>query len=126
MQLVEQHVINRNDPRYAVIDQAAFASKNLYNAALYESRQAFIHEGVYLPYEEMDKRMKRTKRYLPKCRNRYLSSWTRTGHRSKKDSKPTRKILLSSPDAHGYPSTSTRQKVETSSSTPIRPSAKEA
>jgi hypothetical protein len=42
MQLVEQHVIDRNDPRFTVIDQAAFASKNLYNAALYELRQAFI------------------------------------------------------------------------------------
>jgi hypothetical protein len=30
MQLVEQHVINRKDPRYAAIDVAAFASKNLY------------------------------------------------------------------------------------------------
>jgi putative transposase len=57
MQLVEQHVIARNDPRYAVIDAAAFASKNLYNAALYEIRQAFIHEGTYLSYNEMDKLM---------------------------------------------------------------------
>src|SRR6266700_8344970 len=57
MQLVEQHVIKRNDPRYAVIDAAAFKSKNLYNAALYEIRQAFIHHGVYLSYEEMDKLM---------------------------------------------------------------------
>lgn len=57
MQLVEQHVIDRQDPRYAAIDAAAFKSKNLYNAAVYEIRQAFIHEGVYLPYEEMDKRM---------------------------------------------------------------------
>src|SRR5690349_9319169 len=54
MQLVEQHVIERKDPRYAVIDSAAFKSKNLYNAALYEMRQAFIHQGVYLSYEEMD------------------------------------------------------------------------
>ncbi len=45
MQLVEQHVIDKHDPRYAVIDEAAFKSKNLYNAALYELRQAFIHEG---------------------------------------------------------------------------------
>jgi hypothetical protein len=37
MQLVEQHVIDRKDPRFAVIDKAAFASKNLYNAALYEN-----------------------------------------------------------------------------------------
>ncbi len=36
MQLVEQHVIDKNDPRYAIIDAAAFAAKNLYNLALYE------------------------------------------------------------------------------------------
>ena len=63
MQLVEQHVIGRNDPRYGVIDEAAFASKNLYNAALYELRQAFIHEGVYLSYEEMDTRMQQHEAY---------------------------------------------------------------
>ena len=57
MQLVEQHVIDRRDPRYAIIDDAAFKSKNLYNAALYEMRQAFLHQGIYLSYEEMDKRM---------------------------------------------------------------------
>ncbi len=57
MQLVEAHVINKNDPRFAVIDAAAFASKNLYNAALYEVRQAFIHDGTYLNYNEMDRRM---------------------------------------------------------------------
>jgi putative transposase len=63
MQLVEQHVINRGDQRYGVIDAAAFASKNLYNAALYEMRQAFIHQGVYLPYEEMDTRMQSHEAY---------------------------------------------------------------
>ncbi len=57
MQLVEQHCIRKSDPRYSVIDEAAFKSKNVYNAALYEMRQAFIHHGVYLSYEEMDKRM---------------------------------------------------------------------
>jgi putative transposase len=63
MQLVEQHMINRSDPRYAVIDAAAFASKNLYNAALYVIRQAFIHEGQYLNYREMDKRMQSHEAY---------------------------------------------------------------
>ncbi len=58
MQLVEQHVIKRTDARYQAIDQAAFASKNLYNATNYVIRQAFIHEGVYLCYEEMHARMK--------------------------------------------------------------------
>src|SRR5271157_5128098 len=47
MQLVEQHSIDRQDPRFAVIDPACFASKNLYNAALYILRQAFFaHERV--------------------------------------------------------------------------------
>lgn len=50
MQLTERHVIDRNDPRYLVIDQAAFASKNLYNAALYLIRQSYIFEGKYLTY----------------------------------------------------------------------------
>jgi putative transposase len=63
MQLVEQHIIDRNDPRYSVIDEAAFKSKNLYNAALYEIRQSFIHEGIYLNYNEMDKRMKAHETY---------------------------------------------------------------
>src|SRR6266704_5965197 len=57
MQLVEQHVIDKSDPRYAMIDEAAFKSKNLYNAALYEIRQAFIHEGKYLNYHEVQRRM---------------------------------------------------------------------
>jgi putative transposase len=63
MQLVEQHVINRHDPRYSVIDEAAFKSKNLYNAALYEIRQAFIHEGKYLNYNEMNRRMQSHEAY---------------------------------------------------------------
>jgi putative transposase len=63
MQLVEQHVISKHDPRYAVIDEAAFKSKNLYNAALYETRQAFIHEGKYLTYNEMDKLMQSHEAY---------------------------------------------------------------
>jgi putative transposase len=48
MQLVEQHVIKRGNPRYGVIDEAAFASKNLWNAANYLVRQSFIYHGVYL------------------------------------------------------------------------------
>src|SRR5215472_9561423 len=63
MQLVEQHVIARADPRFAVIDAAAFAAKNLYNAALYEVRQAFIFEGRYLSNKEVYQRMKYTDAY---------------------------------------------------------------
>jgi putative transposase len=50
MQLVEQHGIHPADPRYASIDRAAFASKNLYNAANYLVRQPFIRAGVYLHF----------------------------------------------------------------------------
>jgi len=57
MQLVEQHIIDKSDPRYTVIDAAAFASKNLYNATNYELRQAFICEGRYISYNQLDKLM---------------------------------------------------------------------
>lgn len=57
MQLVEQHVIDRHDPRYAVIDEAAFKSKNLYNAANYEIRQVFFFERRYMNHFELDKRL---------------------------------------------------------------------
>ena len=63
MQLVEQHVIERNDPRSAIIDEAAFKSKNLYNAALYEIRQSFIHEKKYLNYHEVQRRMQSHEAY---------------------------------------------------------------
>ncbi len=63
MQLVEQHVIGRRDPRYKAIDAAAFASKNLYNATLYIVRQIFFLEGEYLNYNTMDKIMQKHEAY---------------------------------------------------------------
>lgn len=63
MQLTERHVIDRSDPRFAAIDAAAFTSKNLYNATLYEIRQAYILDGKYLNYNQMDKRMKQHEAY---------------------------------------------------------------
>ncbi|WP_244422228.1 hypothetical protein [Ktedonobacter racemifer] len=63
MQLVERHLIRHQDARFAVIDQAAFASKNLYNQANYHVRQAFIHEGTYLPYAAIFHRLKHHEAY---------------------------------------------------------------
>jgi putative transposase len=63
MHLVEQHLIRKTDPRFATIDRVAFASKNLYNQANYQIRQAFIHEGRYLPYAEMFHRLKHHETY---------------------------------------------------------------
>jgi len=48
MQLVEQHIIEKTDHRYTKLDAAAFASKNLWNAANYLVRQSFIREHIYL------------------------------------------------------------------------------
>lgn len=53
MQLVEQHVINHRDPRWSVVDAACFLSKNLYNAANYILRQAYIFKHHYITYPEM-------------------------------------------------------------------------
>jgi putative transposase len=58
MQLVEQHVIKRSNPRFAPIDAAAFKAKNLYNATLYLVRQAYIFENRYLGYEAVYHQMK--------------------------------------------------------------------
>jgi IS605 OrfB family transposase len=63
MQLTERHIIERSDPRYAAIDKAAFASKNLYNATLYIVRQIFIGEGEYLNYNTMDQVMQKHEAY---------------------------------------------------------------
>ncbi|MCU0492377.1 MAG: transposase [Chloroflexaceae bacterium] len=62
MQLVERHVIKATDPRFAAIDAASFAAKNLYNAANYLMRQAFITGGErVLSYAQLY----RAARHLP-------------------------------------------------------------
>jgi putative transposase len=53
MRLVEQHRIGRHDPRWQAIDAAAFASKDLYNAGLYVTRQAFIYQSRVISYENL-------------------------------------------------------------------------
>ena len=63
MQLVEQHIIKKADPRFDVIDAAAFAAKNLYNAANYLVRQSFIFEHRYLGYAEIYHLIKQSDAY---------------------------------------------------------------
>ena len=64
MQLVEQHVIGKSDPRFAAIDAAAFKAKNLYNAANYLVRQAFIFEHRYVGYAELFHLLKHHEAYM--------------------------------------------------------------
>jgi putative transposase len=63
MQLVEQTIISKRDPRYAAVDAACFAAKNLYNRGLYEVRQVFIGEGIYLDNVQAYHRVKDTEAY---------------------------------------------------------------
>jgi putative transposase len=64
VQLVEQHRIDRHDPRFAAIDAATFASKNLYNASLYHKRQAYIFENHrIISYQDLDRLMQPTAEY---------------------------------------------------------------
>ncbi len=47
-----------------MIDEATFASKNLYNAAMYVKRQAYIHEHHHIiSYSDLDKVMQPTEQY---------------------------------------------------------------
>jgi putative transposase len=41
MRRVEQQVIEQSHPQFRLIDQMAFASKNLWNLANYQVRQSF-------------------------------------------------------------------------------------
>ena len=64
MRLVEQHRIDHHDPRWRAIDAVTFASKNLYNAALYTTRQAYIHQNQQIvAYPALDKLLQGTGEY---------------------------------------------------------------
>ncbi|MCC3450132.1 MAG: transposase [Microcoleus sp. PH2017_39_LGB_O_B] len=63
MQLAERHIIKSTEPRFAQIDELAFKSKNLYNAANYVIRQNFIYGWGYVSYNEMNRLMKSHKAY---------------------------------------------------------------
>lgn len=60
MRLVEQHVIDRHDPRFKAIDAACFASKHLYNATLYQMRQAFFAGEKVAGYSQLAHTLKGT------------------------------------------------------------------
>src|SRR5713226_1609561 len=62
LQLVEQHLIRREDKRFAILDRACFHAKNIYNAANYELRLTLFAEGRRMIYAEQEKHFK--KRHL--------------------------------------------------------------
>ena len=47
MQLVEKHVIRKTDPRFALIDRAAFAGKSLCRNTGYSARGKLHQQGKF-------------------------------------------------------------------------------
>jgi len=83
MRRVEQHVIEQTHPHFQPIDEMALASKNLWNLANYQVRQAFIFQHTYLNNTATFHRLKATDAYtaLPaKVANQVLlqlhGAWT--------------------------------------------------
>lgn len=59
----ERQVITKNHPKYKLIDEMCFKSKNLYNHANYILRQEFINNGNYINYYNLNKELKSHKEY---------------------------------------------------------------
>lgn len=59
----EQIIIKKSHPKFKVIDQQCFHSKNLYNEANYEIRQKFIKDGEYISYKDMNFEFKTHENY---------------------------------------------------------------
>ena len=63
VQRCEQIIIKKNHPKFKIIDEMCFNSKNLYNEANYVIRQKFIESGEYIPYKDMNFEFKTHENY---------------------------------------------------------------
>lgn len=63
VQRIEQIIIRKSHPKFKIIDQQCFHSKNLYNEANYEIRQRFINDGEYISYKDMNFEFKTHENY---------------------------------------------------------------
>lgn len=63
VQRAEQIIIKKSHPKYKIIDEMCFNSKNLYNEANYVLRQKFIESGEYINYYDMNKEFKTHENY---------------------------------------------------------------
>ncbi len=126
MRLVERHIIKRADHRFTIIDRAAFASKNLYNKALYATRQAFFQNGSLPNYPTLYHQMKGEPEYavLP----RKVAQWVIKQVCAAWDSyqEALAAYAINPPAFVGrprLPATSTSSRAGTCWSTPRKPSA---
>ncbi len=63
MQLVQRNFINNKHKHFQDIDALAFASKNLYNRALYLQNEHYNLTSIYLNYNELDKLLQKEECY---------------------------------------------------------------
>lgn len=63
IQRCEQIIIKKFHPKFKVIDEQCFHSKNLYNEANYVIRQKFITDGEYISYKDMNFEFKTHENY---------------------------------------------------------------
>ena len=63
VQRCEQIIIKKDHPKFKIIDEMCFNSKNLYNEANYIIRQEFIENGNYISYYDMNKEFKTHENY---------------------------------------------------------------
>ena len=63
VQRAEQIIIRKSHPKFKIIDQQCFHSKNLYNEANYVIRQKFIEIGEYISYKDMNFEFKTHENY---------------------------------------------------------------
>ena len=63
VQRAETIIIKKSHPKFKIIDEMCFHSKNLYNEANYVIRQKFIESGEYINYYDMNKEFKTHENY---------------------------------------------------------------
>lgn len=63
VQRAERIIIKKDHPKFQLIDEMCFNSKNLYNEANYAIRQEFIENNNYINYYDMNKEFKTHENY---------------------------------------------------------------
>lgn len=59
----ERQIITKKHPKYKIIDEMCFRSKNLYNYANYMIRQKFVSTGEYIKYKDLNFELKTHEEY---------------------------------------------------------------
>lgn len=76
MLLTEAHIIKKDNCMFNALDEAAYKSKNLYNATLYTIRQKFFENETVLTYETLQKQFQNTKQADYVALPTKVSQWT--------------------------------------------------